>query len=127
MLFAACGGGGSDEEQIETTIKEYMAAFADGDGDAACDHLTDGAREAMEQGLDAIAGKASCDELPKLLDQLEGANREELDKLRDIEVEGIKVTGDTATAWPVYRGERADQATLRRVDGEWKIDQQFFD
>jgi limonene-1,2-epoxide hydrolase len=127
IVFAACGDGGSDEQQIETSIKEYMAAFANGDGDEACDHLTDAAREKMERGLKAMVGEASCDALPKVVDQLEKLDRDELNKLHEVEVEGIKVTGDTATAWPTYHGERADQATLRRVDGEWKLDQDFFE
>jgi hypothetical protein len=123
LSFAACGEAASDEQQIETTIKEYMRAFANGDGDEACDHLTDARREQMERGLEAVAGEASCDALSKVVDQLEEADQDELDKLHEIEVEGIKVTGDTATAWPTYRGKRADQTTLRRVDGEWKLDE----
>ena len=123
MVFAACGDGGSDEQQITTAIKEYMRAFANGDGDEACDHLTDERREEMEQGLKQVAGEASCDALSKVVDQIEETDPGGLDKLHEIEVEDIKVTGDTATAWPTYHGERADQAKLRRVDGEWKLDQ----
>jgi hypothetical protein len=127
-LLVGCGGdgsSGSDEEQIEATIKNYFAAFADGDGDKSCEQLTDEARENLEKGLEGV-GTGKCEDLPEAMKQLPDEQRNELKKLKDAEVTDIKVTGDTATAVPTLEGERGNEVKLRRVGDDWKIDADFF-
>jgi hypothetical protein len=115
-LLVGCGGGsGSDEDQIESTIKDYFTAFADGDGEKSCGLLTDGAREKMEAGLKAAGVGDSCEDLTKAMDQLPDEQRDEIKKLKDAEVTDIKITGDTATAVPTLEDDRGDEVKMRRV------------
>jgi Putative lumazine-binding len=128
-LLIGCGGdgkSGSDEEQIESTIKDYFAAFADGDGGKSCGLLTDEARAAMEKGLKGLGVGGSCEDLPKAMDQLPDEQKDQIDKLKDAEVTDIKVTGDTATAVPTLDDERGNEVKMRRVGDDWKIDADFF-
>jgi hypothetical protein len=123
-LLAGCGGAGNtDEDKIEATIKGYLAAFADHDGDKICSYLTDDARKAMLRRVKSLASKPDCDTIASITT---GIDQEELDRLKDAQVADIEVTGNTATARPTLAGEKADEARLRRVGGEWKLDNSYF-
>src|SRR4051812_18412700 len=45
FAIAGCGGGQSDKEKIETTVRDYFTAFADNDFSKACDELATQTRD----------------------------------------------------------------------------------
>lgn len=99
VALGACGGGESDEDAVRETLRTYLGAVAEGDGDKACDLLTG---EAKRQALDAFAtdlpelAPTSCgDGLTKLAESL-GEDEKQL--LRDPGEIEVDVTGETATA-----------------------------
>jgi ketosteroid isomerase-like protein len=125
VLLVGCGDSGpaSDEDKIESTIKGYLAAFADHDGEKVCSYLTADARRSMLARLRGVTKRPRCETLSTIV---EGMDQEQLDRLKDVQVSDIEVTGDTATARPTLAGEKGEQAALRRVGDDWKIDQSFF-
>jgi len=123
-LVAGCGAGNPDEEKIESTIKGYLAAFADHDGDKICSYLTDDARKAMLRRVKSLANKPDCNTIASITTDID---QEQLDRLKDVQVADIKITGDTATARPTLAGEKAEEATLRRVGDDWKLDNSYFE
>jgi hypothetical protein len=108
--FAGCGPFGGDSP--EDVIKDFSEAVADGDGEKACDLVTD---EYREQEL----GGDQCEE--QVEQGAEAASDEELDRLRDIEVSDVEEDGDKATAKVKAEGEDEDEVELEKVDGDWKL------
>ncbi len=90
-----------------------MEALADGDGEAACEVLSRGAVEQLEDQADARCADAVTEALGA-----EGPAGEELDDLRDTDV---NVAGDVATA--TIKGGPAGKITnqMTREGGEWKL------
>lgn len=103
----------SGDPGVTAAIDEFAEAVADGDGDAACERLTEDAQEEIAQGQD-------CEDV---IEFVSGAlDDEDKDELRDIEPEDVEVDGDTATATipeVVEGGE--DEIELVREDGDWLI------
>jgi hypothetical protein len=139
FVLALGGCGGSDEESVEGVVRAYLDAFAEQDGDAACEHLNADARlelylaflvadieEAQRVGIDADADddpeeyrrqiNAAC---PRIVEKVTSAARgSELESLRLAEVADVRVEGDRA----FVRIEGASQVpTLVKEDGEWRI------
>jgi hypothetical protein len=46
-------------------------------------------------------------------------------RMKNLDVVDIRVEGDTATAYPALDGQKANQVTLRKIDGAWKLDGGF--
>jgi hypothetical protein len=130
------GGGGGDElrgPEAEETVKDYLRGFVDGDGDAACDTLTDDYREEIVDRLEASVEEdvSDCPELIEALEEqfstqggltFEGEELtedsiEDLDLKSDVEV-NTEGEGESATV----TGPNGQQTfELEPVDGEWKI------
>lgn len=53
-IAAIAGCGASDEDEVKDTVRSYLSAVADGDGDEACDQLTG---DAKRQFADSIAAQ----------------------------------------------------------------------
>jgi hypothetical protein len=107
--FAGCGPFGSGPEDA---VKDFSEAVADGDGEKACDLVTD---EYAEQEF----GGDECEEQVEQFG--EQASDEDKDKLRDVEVSDVEEDGDKATAKVKIEGEDEDEVELEKVDGDWKI------
>jgi hypothetical protein len=107
--FAGCGpfGGGPED-----AVKDFSEALADGDGEKACDQVTD---EYKEQEL----GGDDCEQ--NIEDAADELKDEDKDKLRDVEVSDVEEDGDKATAKVKLEGEDEDEVELEKVDGDWKI------
>jgi hypothetical protein len=115
--FAACGETDRPPDEV---VREYVEAFDRADGDRACGSLvTDG----------FLRNTAGGGEVP-----VERARRVCLEQLRALEAEEVEVVlipeieerGDVARV--VIRLRIGDdrprrRITLRRLDGEWKIDE----
>ena len=68
---AGCGGSSSNKAQIESTIRTYYTAFANGDSAKACDQLSTSTRATLEhQG-----GGRKCADLLTAAGQRPGAQK----------------------------------------------------
>jgi hypothetical protein len=109
------GGGSSDEDAVRQTMLDYADAIATGDAAAACETLSDKAKQELAQ---VYEGSDDCETtfgrfLPSLPE-------EEAEKARNVAASQleVKLTGDTATVTgPGF--ERP--APMVEVDGDWKI------
>jgi hypothetical protein len=82
------GCGTSDEAQVASAVERFYRAAAHGDGKEACEQLTPAAR--------APAGGLRCEPAIDQLGSLGGVQTER--RLAAVEIRGIKVSGDRATA-----------------------------
>jgi hypothetical protein len=108
---------GSDEDQVAETVKRFYRAAADGDGEEACDQLTESAREA--------AGPGQCEAAIDQLGELGGATTRR--RFEAVEVRGTRVQDKQATTNAVVAGQSPVTLRLRRVDGEWKLESLGFE
>jgi hypothetical protein len=149
LLLAGCGAG-SDSEQVESTVRAYLDAFAEGDGGRACEELTGEAFEEMYVGVISMeldrelrdpnfvpkapkietmsraeARRAIIEGCPSLFEQMLRLSRDAgVIGGSDLESLQLAKVGDVRV-----RGDRAyvrlegagGVPTLRKVDGEWKI------
>jgi len=106
--LAGCGGS-SEEEKVEESLDSFVQAVTDKDEGAFCDSVT------SEQ----IRKSDNCEK------QIKPADLEAVGEIKNIKAENIKVDGEKATAKVsvTVRGQRtSDDATFRKIDGDWKID-----
>ena len=112
---ASEGGDSSDEDAVRQTMLDYADAIATGDAAAACETLSDRAKQELAQ---VYEGGGDCEKtFGRFLPSLPEA---EAEKARDIEASQleVKLTGDTATV----TGPGFDRpAPMVEVDGDWKI------
>ena len=112
--LGACVGGG-DDDKVEDTVRGYLAAVADRDGDRACRFLTRDAQLRAFRTRRAHAGAdhpaEACASVVESFGPLYGPAR-----VRRVEVSRIEVEGDRAQAraggFPVK---------LEKAEGQWKI------
>ena len=105
--LAACGA--SDEDKIGESLTSFQQAVQDKDEKAFCAAVT------SEQ----IRKADDCEK------QVKAADLTSIGEVKDIKAENVKVDGDKATAKVsvTVRGQRtSDDATFRKIDGDWKID-----
>ena len=114
MVVGACGGGSDSPEEV---VRDYFKAFADGDGEAACDRLTDDAKREVVEEFDA----ASCEDgIEEFADDLDDANK---DRLRDSGEATVDEHGDTATVF--FEGAQRP-LELTKSGGDWLISGRLF-
>jgi hypothetical protein len=116
LLLASACGGGDDSAEVKNTVRDFVTATNDRDGDKLCDDLL--TQDYLEKATGATGDKAR-DACKQQLDLITGL------KLRLVELGEPKVDGDTAVV-------RATIATgsqqtprrfkLRKEDGGWKLD-----
>jgi hypothetical protein len=114
LSFAACGGGGSDDEsKIEETI-EKAATESD---PANCTKLeTQAFAEQNSQEKGAAAVKACEKEAEEEIDQAEGAT------VSNVEVDGEKATAEVEFEGGGFDGQVLEVALVEE-GGNWKLDQ----
>ena len=120
LVVAGCGGGeeerGSDRERIVVAVGGYFDALAAGDGEAACERLT----EPVAQDAATRVRAGSC---PAAIDAIAG----ELDDdqravLRDVQVTAVDVTGSRARVEARSDARAlAGPIPLERAGDEWRI------
>jgi hypothetical protein len=114
LLLGACGGG-SDSEQVQQTVRDFVMATNDRDGDRLCDDLV--TREYLEKATGATGDQAN-DACKQQLDLISGL------RLRLISVGKPKVDGDTATvrAMIAIGSQRTPRSfRLEKEGGDWKL------
>jgi hypothetical protein len=115
LALTACGGGGDDEAKARQTIRDFVTATNERDGNRLCGKLL--TQEYMEKATGAPAGQA------------EEACKQQLDLLKGLRLELISigrttVDGDEATvrAVIVASGTRSTRVfNLAKEDGSWKL------
>ena len=112
--IAGCGGGDSDEDQINETIE---TAFTSDDPEL-CDSITQDLLEELtsETGEEALQ---QCEEQVG-----------ETEPNESVEISEVNVEGDTATAtFEAVGGDSPGhvEATLVKEDGDWKFDEVDFE
>lgn len=117
LIFAAAGCDGSDEDQAEDTVLEYVDAVAEGDGAKACEQLTSEGQEAVAEG-----------DCPKRIERL-SANLSEgqRDAFAEAEVVEVTIDGDQGTVRLTTPDQPEDDpeaygiVPVEKQDGDWKI------
>jgi hypothetical protein len=99
----------SDRDRAGESVETFIHAFAAGDTKTACARLVPEVREAFEEGCEAG--------LKKETDALSPAEKQ---RLRTLGVRDVRIKGGRARVW--LEGQGGEPGTLRRVDGEWLIE-----
>jgi len=118
VCAALLGCGGSDEDEVRDTVRTYLTAFADGDGERTCEQLTDDARSGFVDALIAQVPELPSTSCEAAVEALAGTGAD-TSVLRDVELTEVTVDGDTATVRA--KGGTAD-AELVKTDAGWRID-----
>jgi Domain of unknown function (DUF4878) len=114
LVLATCGGD-DDKEEIEQTVRDFVSATNDRDGDTFCGEIV--TQEFLEQSTGAKGDEAE-DECKRQLESIEGLD------VKLVEITNTEVDDDTATVRAVIEAQGdAKPQTLRleKEDGEWKL------
>ena len=114
LVLGACGGG-DDSAQVKQTLRDFVKATNDRDGDRLCDHLV--TQDYLEKATGATGDKAN-DACKQQLDLITGL------KLRLISLGEPKVSGDSATVRAIIAigSQRTPRRfELQKEDGDWKL------
>jgi ketosteroid isomerase-like protein len=113
-LLAGCGG--DDKEQAEQTVRDFVTALQKRDADTFCDDLVTEDFLGQFSGATGDKAKESCKRELNSLTSLE--------KVRLVDIESTKVSGDDAAVTAVIerQGQRLKQVyRLKKEDGDWKL------
>jgi Domain of unknown function (DUF4878) len=115
LALAGCGGGDDDPDEVRQTVRDFVEATNQRDGETLCGELL--TREYIEKSTFAKGDKAN------------EACREQLDRTADLRLRLVsigrtEVDGDEATVRVVLDtdGVQAPRLfRLEREDGRWKL------
>ena len=110
LVLAACGDE-DDTEGAQEAAERYVEALQEGDGEAACDVLTSGAVDELEDRANAPCPDAITDAL--------GA--QSADDLSGLRVAEVNAAEDVATATIVGGPSGQFTTELKREDGDWRL------
>lgn len=112
MLALTAGCGGSNRDQARAAAEDYVEALQDGDAEAACELLTRGAANELEDRTGGDCG-AAMNELFAALEAQGGS-------LEDVQVDEVNAAGQVATA--TFTGSLGKATTeLSKENGDWKL------
>jgi hypothetical protein len=114
LLVTACGGG-DDSAEVKQTVRDFVTATNDRDGDKLCNDLL--TQDYLEKATGATGDKAR-DACKQQLDLITGL------RLRLIKLGDPKVAGDTATVRATIATgsqETPRSFRLQKEDGDWKL------
>ena len=113
-----CAGAVRDKE-VQDTVKTYLDALAEGEGEKACDQLTDtaklGALEALRERFPELDASSCEDGLSQLAENI---GEVEKDALRDPGEIDVRISGASATAKPE---NVAREVELNKAGDKWLI------
>ena len=132
-LVAGCGGGGDKSpgpDEAEATVRQYLTALVEKDGQGACDKLTPQYQKSVVQQNQAFASQRNAETCPKLIDAITRSapsvafEGQVLDNRSKVGKVGLKVTvrasGDQKNA--TVTGVRGIQRyELETRGGRWLI------
>jgi hypothetical protein len=116
LAFAGCGGGdGDDPEEVRQTLRDFVEATNERDGETLCGELL--TQEFMEKSTLATGDRAqeACRRQLEVTSEL---------RLELISIARTRIDGDEATLRAVIDagGVRAPRLfRLEREDGRWKL------
>ena len=113
--LAGCGGGGSDQEKAERTVRDFIAASNERDTTKLCDELL--SQQFVEQTTLAT-GENAREACKRQYAQLKAA------RIELIGIQGAEIDGDQARVKTVIdvQGQRASRVfRLVEVDGDWRL------
>ncbi len=117
-VLAGCGA--SDEEQAADTVRSYLEAVVDGNGQRACEQLTDAVQrrivDRFSEGAPS-AGITSCEQAIGAV--IAYVRSTELAEPVEIKVERVTVDGDSATVR--MRGATEDAELTKTDNAGWLI------
>ncbi len=116
LILLAAGCGGSDPSE---TVRAYLLAVVEQDGQKACDQFTDSLRSDIEESPAAVSSGRSCADVMGLAAGLNPGLSES--DVEDVEIE-VEEDGDEAVATlvnPLVQSE--ETIDLVEEDGEWRI------
>ena len=113
VCTALLGCGSSDEDEVRDTVRAYLDAFADGDGEQTCEPLTNEGRRSFVDAIIAQVPKLSAASCEEAIDALVDAGADTT-VLRDVELTEVTVDGDTATVRA--KGGTADAELVKTDD-----------
>ncbi|WP_320671051.1 hypothetical protein [Patulibacter defluvii] len=126
---SACGGQ-SDEDAIKDVAADYLASIVSGDGPGACRNMTEAGRQALIATTTPATDEleeppTDCQSAVTAFYKTSLAAGNELPLSNEIADQvrkdgSVKIDGDTATL--SLPGDNTAQPTLKKVAGEWKID-----
>jgi hypothetical protein len=109
------GCGESNREKIESALKGFDSALAEGDGAKACEFLSESARA-------EIARRGDCAQLAAGLSRPGRRIAREVKALGSAEVSTVTVEGTVATARVQAPGGYPPRSVgLEEAEGKWKI------
>jgi hypothetical protein len=114
LVLGACGGG-DDSAQVKQTVRDFVKATNDRDGDRLCDDLV--TQDYLEKATGATGDKAN-DACKQQLGLITGL------RLRLINLGEPKVDGDSATvrATIAIGSQRTPRRfVLNKEGGDWKL------
>jgi hypothetical protein len=115
LALAGCGGGGDDPDEVRQTLRDFVEATNERDGEQLCGELL--TQEYMEKSTGATGDQAD-DACRQQLDVTTGLQLE-LDSIGRTEIDGEQAT---VRAVVVADGLRAPRLfRLEREDGRWKL------
>ena len=115
LVLASCGGGSSDREDVEQTLRDFVTAVNKRDADRFCDDLV--TREFIEKQTFAKGSKAVAD-CKRQLRQVKDL------KIKLVRISSVKVKEDRARVKAVLSDQRQENDQLYRLkkeDGGWRI------
>ncbi|MGI8511474.1 MAG: hypothetical protein ACR2NH_02490 [Solirubrobacteraceae bacterium] len=113
LSAAACAATQSEEDKAKATVEEYLKAVTDGDGDVACEKVTEATKKNIERG-----GRSCAETISSLSS---GPAKAVLQAFKDADVNNVKLNGDRGTVDIKVTG-MTRQTSLRKEDGKWKLD-----
>jgi hypothetical protein len=117
MLFVTPPGAGNAEADVEKAFESYVQAFARGDGQGACDALTEEARAAVKSLAGSVGARDCADAFQRTL---EIGGDEVTKAARRIKVHKVRINGGAATV-ELRSGSQDSIAQLEWVGDTWKI------
>lgn len=115
---ALSGCGKSDSEAAADTVTTYLKAFGAGDGEEACERLTEETKRDIAFRVAEKFGGSDCpDAIRGLRTRLSAA---QADAFEEASATRVRVRGDAADV-RFRAGEARGLATLRKAGDEWKI------
>jgi hypothetical protein len=130
--MAGCGCGGGDGDAASTAraapaggeaaalaaVHEYVDAFVGGDGDSACELLTEESRREFVEAVEAAVGTSDCGEaFTAAARQFPAELREDFG---EAPIEIIDIDEDSAEGRATFAG-RTIGLQMRVEDGEWRV------
>jgi hypothetical protein len=112
--LAACGGG-SDKEQADQAVRDFVNATNERDADKLCDDLL--SKEFIEQttGVSGDRAKSTCKQQLKVLRPA---------KRRLVKIQSTKIDGDKATVRTILETQDQPQPRifkLTKEGGDWRL------